>query len=211
MNLLAVSLAPVLIILLYIYTRDKYEKEPLSLCLKLTFLGALATIPILGVEYFLMSMGQGTIYTAFVVAGFTEEFFKFIVLYFFAYKRPEYNEPFDGIVYAVFTSLGFAAVENVLYVLKGGITTGMLRMFTAVPAHAIFGVAMGYHMSKAKFQKSPLFWALLIPIILHGVYDAILLRSNEKLLLIFIPYILYIFNVSFKLMKKASNDSPFKF
>jgi RsiW-degrading membrane proteinase PrsW (M82 family) len=155
MNLLALALAPILIILLYVYVKDKYDKEPLPLLLKSLLLGALISIPVVFVEGALTSAWQGEFtiahagYTAFVVAGLTEELFKFIVLYWLIWKHKEFDEKYDGIVYAVFISLGFAAVENVLYVLEYGAETGYLRAFTAVPAHAFFGVVMGFYFALA--------------------------------------------------------------
>ena len=122
MNLLILSLAPVLIIAGYIYFRDKYEKEPIKLLLFALLAGGLTVIPILFVERFLDSFTDSfygllsPAWNAFVVAAFTEELFKFIALYLLIWKSAEFNEKFDGIVYDVFVSLGFAAVENVLYV-----------------------------------------------------------------------------------------------
>ena len=86
----------------------------------------------------------------------------------------EFNEPFDGIVYAVMVSMGFAALENIFYVFQFGYTTGILRAFTAVPAHATFGILMGFFMGKAKFSPSKIKNNLLglgVATIFHGAYD----------------------------------------
>ncbi len=123
------AIAPVFIIAIYIYFRDKYEKEPLVLLAKALAVGMLAVIPILFVESFLMGVmppfGRigSAAYQAFVVAGGTEEVFKFMALYLLIWKSPSFNEQFDGIVYAVYVSLGFAAVENVMYVMNSGYET----------------------------------------------------------------------------------------
>ena len=211
MNLLVIALAPVVIILLYVYVKDKYDKEPMPLLLKSLLLGALISIPVVFVEGFLSKLWYGDFtitqagYSAFVVAGLTEEFFKFIVLYWLIWKNKEFDEKYDGIVYAVFISLGFAAVENVLYVTEYGASTGYLRAFTAVPAHAFFGVVMGFYFALARFipgKKSVnLFKALLIPILLHGVYDFILMSQHETLMLLFVPYMIWMFFFAKKKMK----------
>ena len=91
-------------------------------------------------------------YTAFVVAGFTEELMKYLAFYFFFWQERNFNEKFDGIIYAVYISLGFAAVENILYVFSGGMGVGFVRAFTAVPAHALFGISMGYYFGLARFD-----------------------------------------------------------
>lgn len=191
MNLIILALAPVLIIAGYIYFRDKYEKEPIKLLLFALLAGGLTVIPILFVERFLAGFTNSfpgllsAAWNAFVVAAFSEELFKYLALFLLIWKSPEFNEKFDGIVYAVFISLGFAAVENVLYVIQGGISTGLMRAVTAVPAHAIFGVTMGFYFGMAKFyakqQKTLKFKALAYPILLHGIYDFIIMTGIEWL------------------------------
>ena len=126
MVIVFVSLAPVFIILFYVYFRDKYDKEPLGLLVKSVVVGMLTVIPIVFVERLLVGLmppfGKvaSAAYNAFLVAGSTEEIFKFLALYLLVWRNPNFNEKFDGIVYAVFVSLGFAAVENVMYVLDSG-------------------------------------------------------------------------------------------
>jgi RsiW-degrading membrane proteinase PrsW (M82 family) len=221
MAALLASLAPVFIILFYIYFRDKYEKEPLGMLLKALLLGILVVVPVIFVERFLMllmpeSMAKvaEAFYHAFVVAGFTEELFKFLALYILVWRSPSFNEQFDGIVYAVFVSLGFAGVENVLYVLDGGMQTALTRAITAVPAHAIFGVAMGYFLGVAhrykELRNSYLARALLVPILLHGIYDFILMVEIGYLLILFIPYVIWLYIMGMKKMKQLSNASVFK-
>jgi len=218
MDLLLIALAPVIIILAYIYVRDKYDKEPWELLLKTLFAGGIIVIPILFLEGFLSSLGdslQGlwhAAYRAFIVAAFSEELFKYLVIYFFIRKSPFFNERFDGIVYAVFVSLGFAAVENILYVFEGGLNVGFMRAITAVPAHALFGVIMGFYFGKYLFVKRTkyLYQALLIPIFLHGIYDFILMSEQHLLLIIFIPFIIYLWINGFKKMKYLSDRSIFK-
>jgi len=220
MILITLALAPVLIILFYIYFRDKYEKEPLRMLLYALLAGALIVIPVVFVEKLLMASNPfadkvpSAAYVAFVVAGFTEELFKFIALYLVVWKSPAFNEKFDGIVYAVFISLGFAAVENVMYVSDGGLNVALSRALTAVPAHALFGVRMGYYFGIShmypELRKSMLRMALFIPIVLHGIYDFILMSGLQYLLLLFIPYVIYLFVNGFKRMKVISDASIFR-
>lgn len=182
-------------------------------------LGMFTVIPILFVGRFLMAifppMDQvgAAAYQAFVVAGTTEELFKFLALYLLIWKSPHFNEQFDGIVYAVFVSLGFAAVENVMYVMDGGFETAALRAITAVPAHAIFGITMGYFFGIAKryqeLRKVYLRRALWIPILLHGLYDFILMVGIPWLLALFIPYVIYLYIAGGKKLKILSEASVF--
>jgi len=220
MNLLILSLAPVFIIAGYIWFRDKYEKEPLRILILALVAGALTVIPILFLEQFLDGFTEffpgllATAWKAFAVAAFSEELLKFIALYLLIWKSPEFNEKFDGIVYAVFVSLGFAAVENVLYVTGGGFSTGISRAITAVPAHAIFGVTMGFYFGMAKFfDKKRLQFktkALLYPILLHGIYDFILFTGIEWLTVVFIGFLVFLYFSGLRLIKKLSDQSIYK-
>lgn len=220
MNLLILATAPVIIILFYVYIRDKYEKEPFGLLLKTLLAGALTVIPVIIVNSWLDGYKvyftglQQVGYIAFIVAALVEEFFKFAALYFIIWRNKEFNEKFDGIVYAVFVSLGFALVENIMYVTNYGENTGYVRAITAVPAHALFAVAMGYYFAFAKFStKRNMYYlamALFMPIMLHGIYDFLLMAQMDIYLLIFIPFMLYLWKAGFKKMKELSDHSPYK-
>lgn len=225
MILLVVALAPVFIIAFYIYFRDKYEKEPIGILIKSFVAGAVITAPILFIELYLSNYWEQKFsnnmpdlstaaYSAFVVAAFSEELFKYAAFILLIWKNKNFNEKFDGIVYATFISLGFAAVENILYVLQNGMATGLLRAITAVPAHAIFGITMGFYLGFAKMiphnKTLNMILALIIPIILHGIYDFILMSENEILLILFIPFVIFMWVLGFRKMKKHINKSPFK-
>ncbi len=220
MDLLILSLAPVLIIASYIYFRDKYEKEPIRMLLFALLAGAITVIPILFVEQFLDSFTDffpeltSAAWNAFIVAAFSEELFKFIVLYLLIWKSREFNEKFDGIVYAVFISLGFAGLENVLYVMEGGIGTGVIRAITAVPAHATFGITMGFYFSLAKFYEKERtvlkFKALVYPILLHGIYDFILMTGIQWLTGVFFLFVLFFYIFGLKRIKTLSDQSIYK-
>ncbi|OEJ98476.1 branched-chain amino acid aminotransferase [Flavivirga aquatica] len=183
MNLLLVAIAPIFIIILYIYFKDKYEKEPKRLLFYSFLLGAVVSIIITTIIYYgfdiVLPLTDHTsiiqqFIKAFFVVGLTEEFSKYIIVRYFAQPKAAFNEPFDGIVYAVMVSMGFAATENVFYVLQGGYETAIARAFTAVPAHATFGILMGYYMGKAKFSNNKIILnlcGLLLAILFHGAYD----------------------------------------
>jgi len=219
MNLLILSLAPVFIIAGYVYMRDKYEREPVSLLLKGLFLGAIITLPVVFIEGLLSLITfenrviMNAFYNGFVVAGFTEELWKLGAVYLLIWRNPEFNERFDGIVYAVFVSLGFAAVENVLYVLDGGTQVALSRALTAVPAHALFGVMMGYYLALAKFnpeeRESNMIKALVVPVLFHGFYDFILMTGFNWLLLVFLPFVIYLWTTGLRRMKLLSDASRF--
>jgi protease PrsW len=224
MKLLLLSLAPVLIIATYIYYRDKYEKEPVWLLLLTLGLGCLIPFPAIFVENFLTGIKPippvnwdnhfNAFYKAFVVAGFTEEFFKFLVLYLLIWKNRNFNEKFDGIVYAVFVSLGFAAVENVMYVYNLGVSTGYVRAIISVPGHALFGITMGFYFGLAKFYTSQkkvlLVKAFFFPVILHGIFDFILMLGDYKVMVIFIPFVIYLYFDGLRKVKNLSDRSVFR-
>jgi RsiW-degrading membrane proteinase PrsW (M82 family) len=180
--LLGLALAPGVAIILYIYLKDKHEREPVILLLTSFLYGGLSTILTLGISLpvgYLILLREDDIVHQFFNAMFKvaliEEFSKFIFVRFVLYKNSNFNEPFDGIVYSVMVGMGFATLENIIYVFQYGMTTGILRMFTAVPAHAMFGVLMGYFLGQAKFTQHKEFLlsvlALAAATIFHGLYD----------------------------------------
>lgn len=183
MSLLLLAIAPAMIIILYIYFKDKFEKEPIGFLVKNFLMGAIVSViitlllSIIANQFFPLT-NETSIFQqfikAFFVVGFVEEFSKYIIVKLYAQKNVEFNEPFDGIVYAVMVSMGFAALENVMYVFQYGVSTGIIRAFTAVPAHATFGILMGYFMGLAKFSKNRQLLnitGLLVATFFHGAYD----------------------------------------
>jgi RsiW-degrading membrane proteinase PrsW (M82 family) len=220
MTLLLLSLAPVFILLAYVYFRDKYEKEPLGLLLKGFIAGVIILFPVAFLEQKLMTLfpelsGLGkAAYEGFIVAGTSEEFFKFAVLYLIFWRNRNFNEKFDGIVYAVSVSLGFAAIENVFYVFEGSYSVGFLRAVTAVPAHTLFGIMMGYFLGLAKFipeRKEEFLWkAVMIPILFHGSYDFFVLSGHPLLVLLFIPLLIVMWRIGLRRMKQHVDASVFR-
>ena len=145
---LYLALAPALALALYVYWKDKHEKEPIGVLVVCFLLGSLCCLPagffngigaeILGFDFDGENGLVVSFFMAFFVVGLGEELCKYLVLVLYALRKPSFNEPFDGIVYAVMISLGFAALENVFYVSDGGVGVAFARMFTAVPMHAAF-------------------------------------------------------------------------
>ena len=221
MTVLIIALAPVLLIFSYVYFRDKYEKEPISILLWGFLAGILLIIPILFIENFLGKISINFLpipkaaWDGFFDASATEELFKFAAVFFLFWRDRNFNEKFDGIVYAVAVSLGFAAIENLLYVYKGTIGTGFFRAFTAVPAHALFGIIMGYYLGIARFNRwrrsGYLVKAILIPWIFHGLYDFFILSGHPVLNFLFIPLMLIMLVMAFSRMKQQSEASVFRF
>ena len=181
----ALALAPVLFILLYVITKDKYDKEPLHYLLAAFCVGALGAYPVVKGSQFLnevlnISESESFLHlllSTFLVIALVEELMKYLALTLFFYPLKKFNEPLDGIIYCVSIAMGFAAVENFIYVYQSGFATGILRMFTAVPSHAVFGTVIGYYVGKAKFvddrnTKIRLhLQGFLIALVLHTFYD----------------------------------------
>lgn len=219
MKLVVLALAPVVLIALYIYCRDKYEKEPLGMLIKAFVAGCLVPIPVLLLGGVFMRFtptdpGWQAFYNAFLIAGTFEEVFKFIFLFLLIWKNQNFNEKFDGIVYAVFVSLGFAAVENILYVYQYGESVAYIRAILSVPAHAIFGIIMGYYLGLAKFYPIPrkvlVIKAIAFPILLHGIFDFILMKNDARLLLMFIPFVVYLYYDGLRKIRNLSTRSIYK-
>jgi RsiW-degrading membrane proteinase PrsW (M82 family) len=147
------------------------------------------------------------------VVALTEEFSKYIIVRYISQPQKAFNEPFDGIIYSVMVSMGFAATENIMYVLQGGYQVAILRAFSAVPAHAIFAILMGYYMGKAKFSNSKVklnFTGLFLAVFFHGTYDFFLFLDFIPGLWIgaFFSLIIGIF-LSRKAIQKHQEDSNF--
>ena len=217
MNIAFISaLLPVLLLLWFIYRKDKLNPEPLGKLLLTFFVGCLCVIPASIMETILIPYGPSGevmpvlngLYDGFVVAGFSEELCKLLLLLLVIWKSPQFDEYFDGIVYAAFLSLGFACVENIGYVMDGDdqMVTALMRGLLAVPAHFLFAVTMGYYVSLAKFDPAGrqihLWKAFLVPMLLHGTYDALLmvssnLRGSDSTLATIVTVVLFISFVIF--------------
>lgn len=186
------ALLPVLLVFRYVYKKDRTEREPLGFVLFVLLMGAVFA-PLAGILEKIALQIINQYYTPetldyekihnFLGVGLIEEFIKLSVLMIFVWRSPKFDYRYDGIVYAVASSLGFAALENVLYVIQFGTQVSIGRAIFAIPGHTTFGVFMGYYLSRAKnhkllghgIRKTFLFiYAIAIPSIIHGLYDFML-------------------------------------
>lgn len=184
MEFIALAIAPGIAICLYIFYRDIYNREPKFNLIISFILGCAAIVPAIFFEEAFMYTSDGTVagvaIFSYAIVAFSEEFSKFLGLRLYSYNQKSFDEPLDGIVYGVMVSMGFATLENVMYVMKYaeiglGYEVGIRRMFLSVPAHASFGVVMGYFVGRAKFDsKNSLMLmvaGLVAAIFFHGTYD----------------------------------------
>jgi RsiW-degrading membrane proteinase PrsW (M82 family) len=215
--------APGIYLSIVIYGKDKYDPEPKRILLAAFLLGCLSIIPAAIIEMLLkepLALTNSSLInvaiSAFAGIGLVEELCKFFFLRIHAFRKPQFNEPFDGIVYATFVGLGFATAENLLYVYQHGFGTGILRMFTAVPAHYAFGVIMGYYVGKAKFEPGQrgthIFRGIFYAAFMHGAYDFFALQQNIPALTIFtIGVLLMALRISRRSIEELHADSAFRF
>ena len=206
--LLVLALAPPLFLLYRVYQMDKIEKEPPKLILKLFLFGVISTIPAAFLEGILISSLARYVspysYAFIFIENFfcvalVEELVKYVGLKLGSWKHPAFDYCFDGVVYAVTTSLGFAALENILYVTNNGVANALTRAVLSIPGHCIFGIFMGYFYGMAKYgyshgfrkeSKKYLWLAIIMPMILHGIYDFCLSTGNEVFIIIFFAYVI---------------------
>ncbi len=216
-NVLAVL--PALYLMYYVYQNDKVEKEPKGLLFKIFCFGMLSTIPtlvcsiLLEVIFSLFLDENSTLFyffDMFIAVALVEEYWKRWAAK-RAWKHPAFNYRFDAIVYCVFAALGFAMLENILYVAEGGLGVALLRAVTAVPSHAIDGVIMGVFFGEAKFREElgdmkgkKFYWnlSLIMPMLTHGFYDFCI--TAEWSLLIFIAFVVCIDVWVIQYIKRAS-------
>jgi len=223
--LLLVSVVPAALLMFYIYHQDKYQKEPVKSLVKafcggmLSVVFTLITVQILEYTIGLIPILNETVfYDSFITAGIPEELCKFLVFMIFIWHDKNFDEYFDGIVYASIVSLGFATIENIMYVLPGGLSVGIIRALLSVPGHFFFGIIMGYFLSLAKFNKSKrglyIFLGLLFAILAHGTFDWLLMfsdRAGDILSLfiyqLFIAGDIFLWRLGIRLIKKHQINS----
>lgn len=200
MLLTALAIAPGLAICFFFFYKDAFNPEPARYLFVSFLLGMLAIIPAGIIELRLFRQTPHsipeTLFTAYFVVGLVEEGCKFLMLRAYGFTRPSFDEPLDGIVYAVMVSMGFATIENAGYIWRHGYEVAILRMFTSVPAHASFAVVMGYFAGKARFDPARrshlLLNGLLGATFLHGTYDAFLLLSENHWLTQYVSEVLLV-------------------
>lgn len=227
--LIAAAVIPAVLLMIRVYRSDRLEREPTRLLLGLVLRGILATVLALVAE----RIGEFTLafffdersllyrlLLCFVVVGGSEEGAKLLLLKWHTWRSPSFDCQFDGVVYAVFVSLGFALWENIGYVAMYGLGTALIRAVTAVPGHACFGVFMGMWYSTARRyancglsdqSKSCLWKAFYIPVLLHGCYDSIAMSERQGFGLIFLVFVSGMFIAANLLLKKLSREDGYFF
>lgn len=221
--ILGAALLPPLFLMWKVYQNDTIEKEPTGLLVKIFVFGMISTIPAVILETIgqtvlegVLGIPQGRVFNLlmfFIVVAGAEELVKYFAMKLPTWRNENFNYVFDGVVYGVAAALGFAALENVLYVLDGGLATAGMRALTSIPIHCICGVYMGhyygiakaadYHGEKAACGKMKL-RAFLIPILIHGAYDFIVSDPEEMLILLFLIYVIIIDVFAIRSLKKYS-------
>ena len=190
---LVLAVLPSALILRYFVKHDAFP-EPRGAIAKTFAWGVASIVPAVILAFIMITLApsvsagdtSGAFARAAVIgffgAAIPEELFKFAVLFFYCRRLTDFDEPMDGIVYGVTASLGFATLENVLYVLNGGIGVAIMRAFTAVPGHALFGAVMGFYFGisyLAPGRRRLLWAAYLLPVLLHGLYNTPLIALNS--------------------------------
>ena len=224
---LLAALLPALFLMRYIYRKDTIEKEPKGMLVGLVFLGVAAAVVAVIFEtlgtnllsnYLSADDPAYMIVLAFLVVAVVEEGAKYLFLVWRTWRDPNFNYRFDGIVYAVFVSLGFAAFENISYVMGYGLTTAVARALLAIPAHMGFAVFMGYFYGRAKRcndvgnvrgRRLNLWASFLVAVFLHGFYDACALLGTLLSTLVFVAFVIAMYIIVIRLVKKESQtDQP---
>lgn len=219
--LLIIAILPVYLIGLYVYNKDR-EKEPKKLLTKLFIYGMLACFPAVILElvlgYFFneeeyMNLIEMFIY-AIINIALVEELCKWFIVYNMTYHNSEFDHLYDMVVYSIFTSLGFAVLENILYVYLGGFTVGLFRAVSAIPGHASYAIIMANYLGKAKVanlnsdmhnEKKNLLLSILMPTFAHGLYDYFLFTDKFILLICYLIFLIIIYKYSQNKINYLSN------
>lgn len=216
------AVLPAIFLLRYVYKHDTVDKEPPGLLLSLILMGVIAALlsivfEMIGEKILNDKVSQDDKYykiiLAFAVVAAVEEGTKFLLMKWRTWNNPNFNYRFDGIVYAVFTSLGFAAFENIKYVFNFGLSVALPRAVLAVPGHMGFAVFMGLFYGRAKLFSDlgrngakvfNLLMAYLSAVFLHGFYDACAMIGNTISTIIFIVFVVVMYIVVIRLIKHES-------
>ena len=223
MNLILfiIAILPIYVIGLYVYNKDD-EKEPRKLLTKLFIYGMLSCLPAIFLElsigYFFgeeeyINLWELFIYTLINIA-LAEEICKWLVVYIITYNNKEFNHIYDVVVYCIFTALGFAAVENILYVYISGVGVGIFRAFSAIPGHAAYAIIMANYLGKAKIAQINhnknkevinIILSIIIPTFAHCIYDYLLFTDEFILLITYVIFLAIIYRYSYNKIKTLSN------
>jgi len=186
LGLVVVAIAPIVFMAWFVYTRDRYEPEPRRLILRTFLVGAVLVVPVAFAEMigsFILPPSDDPVTLVLhflIVVALVEESAKYVAVRVSAYGTREFNEPMDGLVYGAIAALGFAAPENLIYVLSRGLTTGIIRAILSVPGHVLWGAIIGYYLARQKFgaSRSSALQGLSYAVILHAVFDLSLVAMD---------------------------------
>ncbi|MBQ6602972.1 MAG: PrsW family intramembrane metalloprotease [Eubacterium sp.] len=226
--MLLLAVVPGVILLVLVYRQDKIEKEPPKLLAKLFILGALTVISAMILEligtlivthvFYQVNLVYLIVYY-FIVVGCSEELGKFVVLKLATWKNQDFNFRFDAIIYAVFTGMGFAIIENIIYVFQYGLATGFIRAVTALPGHLTFAIFMGHFYGEAKYcetrgdtagRSRNLLLSYFVPVCIHGLYDTLASINHPASGILFLAFIVVMDILAFRRVRKDSDtDIPF--
>lgn len=244
--LVLAAVLPAIILCIYVYKKDKVEKEPPLFLLQLFLLGMACCYPAYILEKLIIG-GIDIVFSLsysynhylynlvyyFVGVAFVEEGLKWLALRFFAVRDENFNCFFDGLIYAVFVSLGFAALENILYVTSNGWINAFMRGVLSVPGHMFFSVMMGYYLSwwkilkqaeeietelAKKYKSSNRIYfnskangvlSLVMPIVLHGIYNYCCSESSTLFTVLFMLFIAFLYVFCFGRIKKMSQADDY--
>lgn len=205
------AVAPAIVLAVIMLRRDK-RPEPLGWLFTAVVLGVFVAAGVLVLGNLILpdipaDTLMGAFMTSFIDAAIPEEVLKFVALYVLAKRCAHFDEMFDGIVYAVCIGMGFAGIENVLYLFGAEdewVSVSITRALMSVPMHYFFAIIMGTFFSLGWFDKKNrkvyMSAALVLPIIVHGLYDTLCFSSglNEDLSL----YILLAFILGFGYIRR---------
>ena len=208
--LLTVAIAPGLALFSYFYLRKQIQKEPSKNLFHSYIYGMFLTFPILFIQFVFEEEGvfHPDFFREALFTSGLEEFFKWLVLFIVVYRHVGFQDPYDGILYGASVSLGFATVENILYLLTFGMDQALMRALLPVSSHALFGVVMGYYLGQAKFVQETstrpmLFMSLLSAFGLHFIYNAILQAGGTYNLYLLVPFMLFLWWFALTKVKRA--------
>ncbi|MDD4327317.1 MAG: PrsW family intramembrane metalloprotease [Eubacteriales bacterium] len=216
--LLPLAVIPPILFMLFIFWMDRHKPESMKHVMFCLLLGALSTIPAIivqtlfgAVPLFGLPGAAGGTYESFLLVAPSEEILKFLVIWIFIRRKPFFDEVNDGIVYYGTGAIGFALLENILYVLGNGLGTGILRAFTAIPLHTFCGVIVGYHMGLARFGKKRnpqliILRGLFLAVITHASYNS-LIAAESLLSLLFIPLVIGVYIIGAIVLRKGRKIS----
>jgi RsiW-degrading membrane proteinase PrsW (M82 family) len=209
---ISAAVAPAIALLSFFYLKDKYETEPLSLVVKIYIFGVLLVFPVMVLQFgFKEELHIPLFADAYFTSGLLEEFLKWFLVFYGAYLHEEFNEPYDGIVYAASLSLGFASLENIFYLYTFGIEEALVRALLPVSGHALFGVIMGFYLGKGKFSSGRkkviyLVLSLIVPVILHGTFNLLLLSNTKYIFFYMIPFMIFLWWFALRKVKLANSS-----